>query len=123
MNTRSGIEYRLYQITVIVLMAILLLAAMPIAFASAAPLIVANAIDGDGVMTVSPISVTYGSVTDFTFTFMPTTGRDFVAGSSVELTIPSGWTTPVTTSGAGLVTVNAGTCTLNGAPPFSVVGM
>ena len=75
--------------------------------------VAAPAVDGDGVMSVDPTSVTYGS-TGNTFTFTFTANNDFGAGSQVALTIPPGWTPPTTAAGAGHITVAAGTATLSG---------
>lgn len=85
--------------------------------AAAAPLSV-PAVDGAGLMSVLPSSVTYGTSTTFTFTF--TAVGDFGSGSQVQLTIPAGWTPPTTAAGAGHVSVSSGTCTLSGSPPFAV---
>ena len=84
--------------------------------------LMAPAVDGDGLMAVSPTSITYGATTDlFTFTF--TANNDFGAGSQVDITIPSGWTPPTTAAGAGHVSWYAGTCVLSGAPPVAITGM
>ena len=73
-------------------------------------------------MTVSPTSVTYGSTGNtLIFTFTANIG-DFGPGSQVALTIPAGWTPPTTAAGAGHITVDAGTATLSGNPPFAVTG-
>ena len=102
--------------TSLILIAMLLLLALPSASVSAAPLAL-PAVDGDGAMTVSPTSAAYGSTGNtFTFTFSPTGGRDFVTGSSVNLTIPAGWPAPVMLTN---VFVNQGTCSLN--PSWTIV--
>ena len=95
---------------------------LTVGFASAAPLLGPPATDGDGLMAISPASITYGDNTGiFAFTF--TANADFGAGSQVKIDIPSGWTTPTTAAGAGHVSWNSGTCTLNGAPPVATAGM
>ena len=51
--------------------------------------------NGDGTMVVSPATVTAGSTgKTFTFTFAADNGKDFGAGSKVNVLIPSGWTAP-----------------------------
>ena len=103
-----------------------LLLSMMLAFAiapvSAGPLRGAAAVDGDGLMVVSPSSVTYGSGAG-TFTFTFTANADFSSGSQVEIDIPSGWSAPTTAAGAGHVSWYSGTCTLAGAPPVGITGM
>jgi plastocyanin len=100
---------------------LLLLLVSPIQLATAAPL-AAPAVDGDGQVTVSPTNVAYGSGTG-TFTFTFSTTSDFVLGSQVAITIPSGWTAPTTAAGAGHVSWFVGTCTLSGSPPVGITGM
>ena len=95
---------------------------LTVVFASAAPLLGTPATDGDGLMAVSPTSITYGASTG-TLTFTFTANADFSAGSQVEIDIPSGWTTPTLAAGAGHVSWNTGTCTLNGAPPVATAGL
>lgn len=84
------------------------------------PVYAAGAANGDGLMSVSPTSGTYGSSGN-TFTFTFTADNDFPNGSQVQLTIPAGWTTPISTVGAGRVSVDAGTCSLIGSPLFAIV--
>ena len=87
-----------------------------------APAVAAPAADGEGMMSVSPASVIYGSTGNtFTFTFTANIG-DFGSGSQVALTIPDGWTAPTTSAGAGQITVDSGSATLSGSPPFAVAG-
>jgi hypothetical protein len=74
------------------------------------PVYAANAIDGDGTLTVSPTSVAYDSSTTFSFTFTADSG-DFLPGTQVVITIPAGWTPP-SNSGVGRVLVASHTCTL-----------
>ncbi|MBI5825680.1 MAG: hypothetical protein HZB18_16755 [Chloroflexi bacterium] len=85
------------------------------------PVYAAGAVNGDGLMSVSPTSATYGSSGN-TFTFTFTADNDFPNGSQVQLTIPAGWTPPISTVGAGRVSVNAGTCSLIGSPLFAIAG-
>jgi len=101
------------KISTLVLILAMLALALPVTTAFAAPLAAAAA-DGEGAMAVSPTSVVYGSSTAFTFTFSPTVG-DYVAGSSVTLAIPAGWSTPTALAGAGHVVVNPGSCAINGS--------
>jgi hypothetical protein len=101
-----------------------LLAALVVLFGLLAfrPLTAAPAADGEGVMTVDPTVVTYGTATNtFTFTFSATLG-DFGPGSQVALTIPPGWTPPTAAAGPGHVAVDSGTATLSGSPPFGITG-
>ena len=104
-----------------VLACISLLFVLTFSPALAAPL-GANAVDGDGLMAVSPSNVTYGT-TSTTLTFTFTANNDFGAGSQVEITIPSGWTPPITGAGAGHLSWSSGTCMLSGGPPVAVAGM
>ncbi len=90
--------------------------------ASAAPLLGTPATDGDGLLAVSPTSVTYGDNTG-TFTFTFTANADFGAGSQVKIDIPAGWTTPTLAAGAGHISWYSGTCTLSGGPPVAIAGM
>ena len=100
--------------SLIALLAVLVTSAWDVAVA-------ASAVDGDGIMTVSPTSVTYGS-TGNTLTFTFTANNDFGAGTQVALTIPAGWTPPTTAAGAGHIAVDPGTATLSGSPPFAITG-
>lgn len=82
----------------------------------------APAMDGDGIMSVSPDSVDYGAG-GLTFTFTFSAGvRDFGDGSQVEITVPAGWTAPTMIAPAGLVTITGSTCTLNSTSPLAVAG-
>ncbi len=91
-------------------------------FSALSVAVAAPAANGEGVMTVSPNFVTYGSGGNtFTFTFTANIG-DFGAGSQVALTIPAGWTPPTTAAGAGHITVASGSATLSGSPPFGIAG-
>lgn len=90
----------------------------PVTPALAAPF-AANAIDGDGALTVSPTSVVYDSSTTFNFTFTADTG-DFVSGTQVVIYIPAGWTAP-SNSGAGRVTIASHNCTLR-SPGAEIAG-
>ena len=70
---------------------------------NAAPAFAANAVNGDGTMTVSPSTVVAGSTgNQFTFTFkVPSSAAGkFGPGSFVTVSIPSGWTAPSTTATA-----------------------
>src|SRR5512143_2904173 len=80
------------------------------------------AVDGDGLMAVSPTTVTYGA-SSATLVFTFTANADFGLGSQVEIDVPAGWTAPTTAAGAGHISWIAGTCTLNGNPPVAVTGM
>lgn len=100
--------------SLITLLAVLVTSALDVAVA-------APAVDGDGMMSVSPTSVTYGSTNTFIFTFTADVS-DFGAGSQVALTIPAGWTPPTTAAGAGHITVASETATLSGNPPIAVAG-
>jgi hypothetical protein len=100
------------------LIILLMLISMPSRFVAAAPLL-ANAIDGDGTLTVSPTSVVYDSTTTFDFTFTADSGN-FVSGAQLVLSIPTGWTPP-SNSGAGHVTILSNTCTLR-SPGAEIAG-
>lgn len=102
---RNSIRYA----TTLAILVLLLSLAIPLTSVFAAPL-KALAIDGDGALTVSPISVAYGSATTFSFTFTADTG-DFASGSQVVINIPAGWTPP-SGSGIGRVLVASTNCTL-----------
>jgi hypothetical protein len=56
----------------------------------------ADVSDGDGNMTVSPLSTCSGSSgNDFTFIFTNNiNNKDFKSGALIKVTIPSGWTSP-----------------------------
>ena len=98
----------------VVMVFCILMFAVGLPSASAAPR-AAAAIDGDGLMAVSPTHVTYGAAsTTFTFTF--TANNDFGSGSQVSLSIPTGWAAP---SGSN-ITVSNGTCTFNGSPGWQI---
>ena len=95
---------------------------LAVAPVSAMPLAGSPAVDGDGLMSISPTSATYGTnVGLYTFTF--TANNDFGSGSQVDITIPAGWTPPTTAPGAGHISWFSGTCTLSGNPPVAVAGM
>src|SRR5512137_3031392 len=99
-----------------ILLAVCFALTLAVGPASAAPLMGTPATDGDGLLAVSPTSVTYGD-TASPFTFIFTANADFGAGSQVKIDIPAGWTTPTTAAGAGHISWYSGTCTLSGAPP------
>ena len=63
--------------------------------------LVTNAPDGSGTMTVAPTSVTAGSIVEFVFTYMP---AGTINGGKLQLTVPSGWTAPLGTAGRGFTT-------------------
>jgi len=86
------------------------------------PVLAAPAVDGDGMMSVSPDNAVYHS-TNKTFVFTFTANNDFPSGSQVQLTIPAGWTTPKSGAGAGHIVVAQGTCSLMGSPLFAISGM
>ena len=56
----------------------------------------ADANNGEGTMTVSPVSVLGGSTTTFTFTFSSPNGKDFNSGSQATILVPAGWSQPRT---------------------------
>lgn len=85
------------------------------------PVYAAGAVNGDGLMSVSPTSGVYGSSGN-TFVFTFTANNDFPDGSQVQLIVPAGWTPPVSTVGAGHISVDPGTCSLTGAPLFAITG-
>jgi hypothetical protein len=86
------------------------------------PVLAAPAVDGDGLMSVSPASAVYHS-TGNTFVFTFTANNDFPDGAQVRLIIPAGWTTPKSGAGAGHIVVAEGTCALTGSPLFAISGM
>ena len=108
---------RLFVVLCVVTFALTVAVVMTSAKPSGVP-----AVDGDGLMAVSPATVTYGT-SSATLVFTFTANADFGPGSQVEIDIPAGWTAPTTASGAGHVSWNTGTCTLNGNPPVAVTGM
>ncbi len=57
--------------------------------------VVINARDGSGTMSVSPPSVTAGSVATLTFTYVPAGTID---GGAVSITVPQGWPNPTSTN-------------------------
>src|SRR5436309_723632 len=68
----------------------------------------ANAVNGDGTMTVSPTSVCATSTgNSFTFQFRAPNNKDFLAGSQATVLVPAGWTAPQisSSSSAGFVSV------------------
>jgi hypothetical protein len=92
-----------------------------------------NANDGDGSMTVSPISAAAGSTGTFTFRFTSDPGKDFNSGSQVSLLVPASWTQPrITGPSTGRVTVTlppgptpppcsaAGTPAISGSGPWTI---
>ncbi|MBI5004357.1 hypothetical protein HZC00_04645 [Candidatus Kaiserbacteria bacterium] len=87
----------------------------------------AAAVDGQGAMVVSPISVFANATQSFNFTFTAGSG-DFSDSSTVTFSIPSGWSAPqkTTSSSAGYVTISSSTCTNNkphtGTTDISVSG-
>ncbi len=85
------------------------------------PVLAAGAVDGDGMMSVSPTHAVYSSSGN-TFVFTFTADNDFPSGSQVQLTIPAGWTAPINTVGAGRISVSSGTCALIGSPLFAITG-
>ena len=54
----------------------------------------AKAKDGDGALTVTPVTAVAGSPADAAFAFRNDNRGPFNAGSQLELTIPAGWTVP-----------------------------
>ena len=83
-----------------------LMLALAVTTSSASRITAAPAVDGDGVVTVSPTQATYGSgISTFTFTF--TANADFIAGSQVKIDIPAGWTAPTLAAGAGHISWNS----------------
>ena len=63
--------------------------------------IVTNAPDGSGTITVAPTSVTAGSIVELVFTYMP---AGTINGGKLQLTVPDGWTAPSGTAGRGFTT-------------------
>jgi hypothetical protein len=63
--------------------------------------LVTNAPDGSGTMTVAPTSVTAGSIVELVFTYMP---AGTINGGKLQLTVPDGWTAPLGTAGRGFTT-------------------
>jgi hypothetical protein len=83
-----------------------------------------HATDGDGIMSVSPGSVVYGSSgNSLTFTF--TAVNDFATGDAIWLTVPSGWSAPTTGAGAGHTYVTNISCasgpSLASAGPLNII--
>jgi len=86
--------------------------------------------DGDGSMTVSPLSVTAGSSGNtLTFRFTADNSKDFKIGSQATILVPAGWTAPTAAAGAGHVAVAVGpspNCTtatlgaITGAGPWTI---
>ncbi|MDI1304365.1 MAG: hypothetical protein PSX42_05905, partial [bacterium] len=90
----------------------------------------ANAINGDGTMTVSSTSVCSGSVgNSFTFTFSAGPGKAYSSGSQATLVIPAAWSAPqnTTTSNPGFVSVSpkngdaASISTISGTGPWTII--
>ncbi len=76
---------------------------------------VGNAADGSGTMTVSPTSVGVGS-TGNTLTFTYTAAAGGLNSGEVDVVVPSGWSTPSTTSSAaGYSTSSSGTLAVSGS--------
>jgi hypothetical protein len=74
----------------------------------AANVVIFDAPDGSGTLTVSPTSVPVGSSGD-TFVFTYTAAAGGLSSGELELTVPTGWSTPsVTPSAAGYVTSTCG---------------
>src|SRR5439155_25346051 len=70
-----------------------------------------NAKDGDGTMTVAPITVIANSTGNtLTFTFTAPNGGDFNLGSQATILVPAAWTTP-TTSNVAVAVGPAPNCT------------
>jgi hypothetical protein len=91
--------------------AVLVLVLGTVGLINAAPAFAANAVSGDGTMTVSPVSVVAGSTGNtFTFTFTASTGK-FSTNSVVTVTVPAGWTAPSTSSSAPGYTTLSGSST------------
>jgi len=63
---------------------------------------------GQGTMTATTASVVAGSTTNILqYTFTAPAANTFASGSSITLTVPTGWTAPTTTN----TTTTTGTCT------------
>ncbi|MHB8643094.1 MAG: OmpL47-type beta-barrel domain-containing protein [Gaiellaceae bacterium] len=74
---------------------------------------VTNAADGSGTIGADTASVLAGSSGNtINFTYTAATGG--MSSGAVELTIPTGWTAPTTSAGAGQVTSNAGSVSISG---------
>jgi hypothetical protein len=82
--------------------------------ASSPSVAVGTAADGTGTMTVSPTSVNVSSNDTLTFTY--TAASNGLSSGEVDVVVPSGWTTPSTTSSAaGYSTSSSGTLAVSGS--------
>ncbi|MGH9047788.1 MAG: cell wall-binding repeat-containing protein, partial [Acidimicrobiales bacterium] len=87
----------------------------------AAPVVIAAAPDGSGTMSVSPTSVAVGSSGD-TFVFTYTAAAGGLDSGEIELTVPTGWSTPAVsasapgdvTSACGVVSVESSSIIVSG---------
>jgi len=88
-----------------------MLVALAVAFLgeAAVPAARAEINNGDGIMTVTPVTVVSNSTgNSFTFSFRNNTDQDMSAGGQVSLLVPAGWTAPQNSNAAnpGYVSLN-----------------
>jgi len=85
--------------------------------------------DGSGSVNVNPTAATAASTgNSFTFTFSTDQGKDLLTGAQVTVVVPTGWTTPQSSSSStpGFVSVTNGTCgsaslaSISGTGPWTV---
>ncbi len=83
------------------------------ALAASPSLNVTAAPDGSGTLTASPAGVTAGTGTTVSLVYTAATGG--LQNGQIQVSVPSGWTAPSTTSGtAGYTTASTGTLTVSG---------
>ena len=76
------------------------------------PSVDVTSVDGEGTITAATSSYLAGTAASDTFTY--TAGADGVIDSSLELTVPTGWTTPSVSSGqAGYTSTDCGSASVS----------
>jgi hypothetical protein len=78
-----------------------------------APSITVHAADGSGTLTTAVTSVPAGD-TGNVIPFVYTAAAGGISGGSVAITVPAGWSAPVTTNTAGCTSASAGTVATSG---------